>query len=326
MRRIVSSLIFVLALVGTPAILAGNLTIVAPLLKKFEILERGPTLGAGTSGVVSFAEARLTRKDGSHLTEKVVCKSISKFHAEKRQAALQEFNWMLKVGYDSHFVKPYALIEGEEYVDLCMEYGGPTLKDYLKSLDPPYVPDMELVHIAIGVAESLKVLQQYEGVYRDLKPENVLYDPSTGTVRLIDLGSVRKIGACGEQSGSSSFTCAPENALGARLGSRSDIFSLGSMLYYLRHHGWVQTHLAATQFSNPWLTFIYMCSVNEKRSFRGDWTQQMEPEINRINTAKEPADAYEAIDCFIYQMLNPDEADRPSLDDTIAFFQMHRAP
>ena len=119
---------------------------------------------------------------------------------------------------------PYLVtewIEGENLEDLMKR--GP-------------LPAPEIRRIGAALADALHGLHSQDAVHLDLKPENVILRPAGGAV-LIDLGfafHARFPDLLAEEkrfaAGSAPYI-SPEQVLGTRSDPRSDIFSLGVMLY-----------------------------------------------------------------------------------------------
>jgi serine/threonine protein phosphatase PrpC len=112
---------------------------------------------------------------------------------------------------------------------------GQTLRQWM--YDNP-LPSLEKVRaISQGIIQALRVFQRLGMVHRDLKPENVIIDQNE-QIKLIDFGTVQ-VGGLNEISSLLSEECpvgsvdyiAPEYLMGQRGTYRSDLFSLGVIVY-----------------------------------------------------------------------------------------------
>ncbi|MBE7467556.1 MAG: hypothetical protein DPW09_14845 [Anaerolineae bacterium] len=126
--------------------------------------------------------------------------------------------------------------EGDMYF-MAMEFiDGPTLKDELKARRTENKPFSlkEISRIFSALCSAIDYAHSRNMVHRDLKPANVMINQE-GQVVLTDFGIARIMGATQyTQTGALSGTPAymsPEQGQGERGDERSDIYSLGVMLY-----------------------------------------------------------------------------------------------
>jgi serine/threonine-protein kinase len=133
---------------------------------------------------------------------------------------------------------PYILkfipVENRSRPYIVTEYlQGYTLGHLLKSVRS--MPEKDAVILAGRMCEALTHMHEHGVVHRDLKPENVmiLFD---GTIRILDFGIAETTGrrfpfiAVTPAKGTPEYM-SPEHVSGKREDERSDIYSLGAILY-----------------------------------------------------------------------------------------------
>ncbi|MEP6939822.1 MAG: protein kinase [Rudaea sp.] len=96
--------------------------------------------------------------------------------------------------------------------------------------------DAQLVETLHGVAEALDYVHQRGLVHRDVRPGNILYDSGDAPI-LTDFGIARAIGASSGTTGTdfsaeTGHYMSPEQARGAGLDARADLYSLGALAYF----------------------------------------------------------------------------------------------
>ena len=124
----------------------------------------------------------------------------------------------------------YGIHEGVEF--LAMEYF--PCGDLKARLQNPLTPE-EAIAFLKEIARSLKVVHEAGIIHRDLKPPNVMLRDD-GSVVLIDFGLARSLlsGDSSTRTGvlrGSPYYMSPEQAQGEALDARTDLYSLGVMLY-----------------------------------------------------------------------------------------------
>ena len=137
---------------------------------------------------------------------------------------------------DEYVVKIHAVCEDAAVPYLVMEFiSGITLEDRIRAGGP--VETRELVRIGMQSARGLAAAHAQGLVHRDVKPGNILLEDGVGRVKLTDFGLARaaddaSISRSGVIAGTPMYM-SPEQAKGDQIDLRSDLFSLGSVLYTL---------------------------------------------------------------------------------------------
>lgn len=98
------------------------------------------------------------------------------------------------------------------------------------------LPVPQVLHVAARVADALAFAHKHGVIHRDVKPANVMIDPATDQVKVTDFGIARVTDASKTRTGAVLGTpsyMSPEQLAGRRLDGRSDLYSLGVMLFQL---------------------------------------------------------------------------------------------
>lgn len=98
------------------------------------------------------------------------------------------------------------------------------------------LPLPQVLSILARVADALAYSHGKNVVHRDVKPANVMYEPESDTVKVMDFGIARITDASKTRTGMVLGTpsyMSPEQLLGKKVDGRSDLFSLGVMLYQM---------------------------------------------------------------------------------------------
>ncbi|MGA5820367.1 serine/threonine protein kinase [Kitasatospora sp. NPDC094028] len=111
---------------------------------------------------------------------------------------------------------------------------GPSLRDLV--VDHGALPPAQVLLLAWGIAHALADIHAARVVHRDLKPGNIMLDESGPKV--IDFGIVKSLTQSVTYRSQSTrvgtpLYMSPEQAMGRPVGEASDVFALGSTLYYL---------------------------------------------------------------------------------------------
>ncbi len=126
---------------------------------------------------------------------------------------------------------------GEEHdlAYIAMEFlKGSDLADYCKG--GQLLPVAKVISIVTRVAEALSYAHTQNVVHRDIKPANIMYELESDTVKVTDFGIARITDSSKTKTGlvlgTPSFM-SPEQLAGKKVDGRSDLYSLGVMLYQM---------------------------------------------------------------------------------------------
>src|SRR5215218_7089736 len=185
-----------------------------------------------------------------------------------------------------------AVIDAGEdggYPYIVFEYvAGETLKQRIDRLGP--LPVDEAAAYAIEIGRGLAAAHARRMVHRDVKPQNVLIDVD-GRAKVTDFGIARTLESdgltkTGRVLGTTDYV-SPEQAMGRGVDARSDVYSLGVLLYEML--------TGEVPFRADTLVGVAMKHVNEQMPD----VQRRRPEISSAlaavierATAKEPKKRY----------------------------------
>jgi serine/threonine-protein kinase len=135
-----------------------------------------------------------------------------------------------------HVVAIHAVESSSGLLYLVMPYiAGCSLQERVDRAGPMAVK--EVLRIGIQTAQGLAAAHVQGLVHRDVKPSNILLENGVERVKLTDFGLARAVDdASLTQSGVVAGTpqyMSPEQARGESVDARSDLFSLGSVLYFM---------------------------------------------------------------------------------------------
>ena len=189
-------------------------------------------LGRGGMGVVFQAtDLTLDRR----VAVKVVHPELAA-HPSIAQRFLAEARMLARIRHPNIVAVHHAGAAGRILYYVMDEVPGESLRQRLNR-EGPLAPD-EVQGIVADIAAALGAANQAGFVHRDVKPENVLLDASTGRALLADFGIARASGddsvtttaGQGIAVGTPTYM-SPEQAAGEPVDGRSDLYGLGVVAY-----------------------------------------------------------------------------------------------
>ncbi|MCA9212165.1 MAG: serine/threonine protein kinase [Planctomycetales bacterium] len=195
-------------------------------LGQYEVLEN---IGSGGMGIVLKAHDRVLNR--VHAI-KIMAPHLA-VHAGARQRFQREARAVAAIRHDN-VVTVHSVFETDGIVCLVMEYiDGESLQQRIDTNGR-----MELhaiLRIAIQVASGLAAAHAQGLVHRDIKPANILLERGVERVTITDFGLARVVDSAqhtqtGVIAGTPEYM-SPEQAVGESVDHRSDLFSLGALIY-----------------------------------------------------------------------------------------------
>lgn len=133
-----------------------------------------------------------------------------------------------------HIVRIHDFYESENKKLISMEYiEGKDLKTLLA--ERKTLTEAEVINYALQICDALEYAHNIGVVHRDLKPANIMITPE-GEIKITDFGiakiiSTEEMTKAGTAIIGTPLYMAPEQILGGKIDPRTDIYSLGILMY-----------------------------------------------------------------------------------------------
>ncbi len=187
-------------------------------------------LGRGGMGIVFLAR-------DANLDRPVAIKLLPPYLAAQsgiRERFLQEARLVARLSHPN-IVTVFAIEEHGDLVFFVMAYvRGQTLAQRVERAGP--LPPAPATRMIQEVAWGLGYAHSNGVIHRDVKPDNILIDQSSGRAMIADFGvayaaDANRLTGAGQLIGTPHYL-SPEQASGSPLDGRSDLYSLGATAFY----------------------------------------------------------------------------------------------
>ena len=202
-----------------------------PMLGRYQVEKE---LGKGAMGVVYLGK---DPKIGRVVAIKTMALS-QEFEGEELTDARERFFREAETAGRLQHQNIVTIFDAGEEHDLAyiaMEFlKGSDLLDFCKGAN--LLPMPKVLSIVARVAEALAYAHKQNVVHRDIKPANIMYEVDSDTVKVTDFGIARITDSSKTKTGlvlgTPSFM-SPEQIAGKKVDGRSDLYSLGVMLFQM---------------------------------------------------------------------------------------------
>ena len=186
---------------------------------------------------------RVLRIHGPGGTSKVVKQLLQSQQATVLRAKLRyEFGLLqqLERAGAAHVVRPLGLHEADGTLEIELgDIGGASLASAVAQRD--MWDTVRVLHVAREVVHALAAVHRAGMIHKDINPSNIVYNPNSGEVQLIDFGiatclqrEVQPIVAAPSIEGTLAYASPEQTGRVQRsVDYRSDFYSLGATLYEL---------------------------------------------------------------------------------------------
>lgn len=243
-----------------------------PMLGRYKIDKE---LGKGAMGVVYLGQ-------DPKIGRQVAIKTLSlmdEFGEEQFDDAKARFYREAEaVGRLQHpnIITVYDVGEEHDLAYIAMDYApGVSLDNH--SREDNLLHSDTVLEICVKVARGLSYAHKNDIVHRDIKPGNIIYDEKTDGVKITDFGIAHMSDSSKTTSGvilGSPSYMSPEQVVGKKLDGRSDLYSLGVMMFQL-----LTGHLP---FVGDSVTNLMYKITNSKPESINKYITGLPPCVNRI--------------------------------------------
>lgn len=278
----------------------------APLLEAREEFEGYTIVRELSASSRSHVYLGVDRQSGTQVALKIPSIDMRGDKAYLERFLMEE--WIARRISSAHVLKSFTPSRKRNYLYNVLEFiEGQTLSQWI--IDNPN-PTLETVRQTVEqIAKGLLALHRQEMIHQDLRPQNIMIETS-GTLKIIDFGATRVEGIMDinirlEQENllGTALYSAPEYFLGKEGTTRSDLFSLGVIVYEMLsgHFPYgIEIARVKNEAGQKRLRYTPLYHYNQEIPV---WVDEAVKKAVAIN----PNERYEELSEFLYDLRHPNE-------------------
>lgn len=211
-----------------------NITMVAACNREYVFDNRYKVVRQiGSGGMAKVYCAMDLENDNKYVTVKLLKNELFS-NTSIREMFEKEANTAIKLKH-KNIISAQRLVEEKDRTYIILDYiEGQNLKDYLEKNGP--MNEEAAINVGLQIARALRFAHNNGYIHKDVKPQNIIIDNEMNAY-LTDFGLATKDDENPVKKGElvlgSVYYFSPEHAKGEAVNMRSDIYSLGIVLYEL---------------------------------------------------------------------------------------------
>ncbi len=211
-----------------------NITVVAGCNKEMIFDDRYKVVRqVGSGGMAKVYCAMDMKNDGKYVSIKLLKDELLGDN-NMREMFKKEANIAIKLKH-KNIINAQKIVEENDSMYIVLNYiEGQNLKDYIEKYGP--MEENAAINVGLQISRALRYAHNNGYIHKDVKPQNIILDKDMNAY-LTDFGLATKeydsVVSRGDLVLGSVYYFSPEHAKGDAVNMRSDIYSLGIVLYEL---------------------------------------------------------------------------------------------
>lgn len=154
-------------------------------LDRYGTIGNNGVIGSGKYVVKKFLHKPTGRKMAVKYVHIPICKYEDKRKSSQKEKLLREIDIHERLNFSNYVVSTYGFCKNDEHLLICMELMEMSLTELYHQIHEEFsnFPENLLGYIGVAVIEGLCDLFSVKVLHRDIKPNNILVNTTSGEVR-----------------------------------------------------------------------------------------------------------------------------------------------